>query len=106
MKIIYNGNVQLIHGGTLTIAHAEHLLRSQIDDLDPELIELQCSSFDELREIRDGELKNSDWTQMPDTPLTTEQKQAWADYRQALRDLPNSNDDPTLAVWPTAPQEQ
>jgi len=33
-------------------------------------------------------LRECDWTQFADSPLTVEQKQAWATYRQALRDLP------------------
>lgn len=37
-------------------------------------------------------LQQSDWTQLPDVPLTEEQKTAWATYRQALRDLPDLPD--------------
>lgn len=32
-------------------------------------------------------LLNSDWTQLPDSPLSAEKKAEWAAYRQALRDL-------------------
>lgn len=59
-----------------------------------------------VRAQRDYQLQQSDWTQMPDTPLTTEQKTLWADYRQALRDLPSANpniESLDLVVWPTAP---
>jgi hypothetical protein len=42
----------------------------------------------ELRKIRNALLRESDWTQVNDSPLTDEQKQAWATYRQILRDLP------------------
>lgn len=31
-------------------------------------------------------LKDSDWTQLPDVPLSAEKKAEWATYRQALRD--------------------
>jgi len=41
-----------------------------------------------MRYQRDRLLAASDWTQMPDSPLTDEQSQAWAEYRQALRDAP------------------
>jgi hypothetical protein len=44
-------------------------------------------------------LQSSDWTQLPDVPLTAEQKAAWAAYRQALRDLP----DVPNVVFPTPP---
>jgi len=43
-----------------------------------------------LRRRRDNLLSASDWTQMPDSPLTAEQKTAWATYRQQLRDLPST----------------
>lgn len=59
-----------------------------------------------LRDMRNDLLQESDWTQMPDSPLSDAKKTAWASYRQALRDLPSSytNSD-TIAdiVWPTQP---
>jgi len=42
----------------------------------------------EMRQLRDGLLAASDWTQMPDSPHTDEQRAAWATYRQQLRDAP------------------
>ncbi|MBN2740057.1 MAG: phage tail assembly chaperone [Rhodobacteraceae bacterium] len=51
-----------------------------------------------LRAKRDAALAASDWTQIPDSPLTDVEKAAWAIYRQALRDLPEDG-----AAWPTAP---
>ena len=53
-------------------------------------------------------LMTSDWTQMPDSPLSAEDKQAWADYRQALRSLTDTLDLSKLKShlgipWPKAP---
>ena len=42
----------------------------------------------EMRRKRDALLVASDWTQMHDSPLTDEQRAAWATYRQQLRDAP------------------
>ena len=60
-----------------------------------------------LKSQRNILLKNSDWTQMPDSPLTTEQKADWATYRQALRDLPSTllGTEAVIedALWPTEP---
>jgi hypothetical protein len=39
---------------------------------------------------RNKQLTASDWTQIPDSPITDEQKQMWQTYRQALRDFPNT----------------
>jgi hypothetical protein len=41
--------------------------------------------LERMRLHRDRLLKESDWTQLPDAPVDRE---AWATYRQALRDFP------------------
>ena len=46
--------------------------------------------WDELVEKRNNKLFASDWTQIPDSPMTAEKKTEWATYRQALRDVPNN----------------
>lgn len=56
-----------------------------------------------VRQDRANALSACDWTQMPDAPLTAEQKQAWADYRQALRDLPTQEGFPFKITWPVKP---
>lgn len=51
-------------------------------------------------------LRWSDWTQMPDSPLSAAERADWAIYRQALRDFPATiTTETTLEelVWPTAP---
>tara|TARA_R100000234_G_scaffold112573_1_gene86335 strand:- start:245 stop:463 length:219 start_codon:yes stop_codon:yes gene_type:complete len=40
-----------------------------------------------FRILRNRKLKNSDWTQANDSPLSDAKKAEWATYRQALRDL-------------------
>jgi hypothetical protein len=40
-----------------------------------------------LREMRDVLLKESDWTQMPDCPLSEEIKNDWRIWRQEMRDI-------------------
>ena len=53
-----------------------------------------------LRSNRNLLLVESDWTQVSDSPVDTT---AWATYRQALRDLPQSFNSPEDVVWPNAP---
>jgi hypothetical protein len=53
-----------------------------------------------LRSMRDSRLAASDWTQVPDAPVD---QAAWAEYRQALRDLPANTTDPRNPVWPALP---
>lgn len=57
------------------------------------------------RAYRDQLLNQSDWTQVPDSPLTDEKKAEWATYRTSLRNLPDHENWPYLedADWPTEP---
>ena len=41
----------------------------------------------DLRAKRDKDLLESDWTQLGDTTLTNDQKQAWMRFRTELRDI-------------------
>lgn len=45
----------------------------------------------EVRLKRNALLLESDWTQIQDAPLSDAIKLKWKNYRQLLRDLPNSN---------------
>jgi len=53
-----------------------------------------------VRNDRDQRLKDSDWTQLSDS---TADKQAWATYRQALRDVPTQTGFPWSVEWPVKP---
>lgn len=48
-------------------------------------------------------LLDSDWTQLPNGPLTPVQQQAWATYRQDLRDITTQAGYPFEITWPTPP---
>lgn len=61
----------------------------------------------DLRNTRDIFLKECDWTQTVDAPLSDEKKTQWATYRQALRDMPStyaSETDPSKVEWPDKPE--
>lgn len=68
-----------------------------------ELWELTSERAAEInRSIRLELLLDSDWTQLPDSPLNDAKKAEWAMYRQELRDLLMTTD-PDAIVWPTKP---
>lgn len=70
-------------------------------DEDPDKIPSEWL-WERIRMIRNHLLLESDWTQVADAPVNTK---AWASYRQALRDLPDTIKDPTQPVdWPTPPE--
>lgn len=58
-----------------------------------------------IRENRNQLLTQSDWTVMTDSPLSTEQREAWVVYRQQLRDLPQQFSTPDAVVFPDPPTE-
>lgn len=57
----------------------------------------------QIRKKRNKLLAESDWTQVVDVPFADEQKQAWATYRQALRDVTDQAGFPLEVQWPVAP---
>jgi len=56
-----------------------------------------------VRTSRDDKLKETDWTQLDDTPLSNTVKATWAIYRQALRDVTMQAGFPWTITWPDAP---
>jgi hypothetical protein len=74
--------------------------------IDGEAVVRTDNALEILRLKRDALLKESDWTLMPDSPLSDAKKTEWATYRQSLRDLPNNNNDITSiddVVFPNKP---
>lgn len=56
-----------------------------------------------IKQYRNELLARCDWTQMSDAIMTFSQRQAWQDYRQALRDIPQTFSNPDLVVFMEAP---
>ena len=74
--------------------------------IDGEAIQRTDNILEILRNKRNELLKESDWTQMSDSPLTDSKKTEWATYRQSLRDLPSNNSSATSiddVTFPTEP---
>lgn len=63
--------------------------------------ELDIHSMDEIRIERNKKLEETDWTQLQDSPVN---KETWAIYRQALRDLPENYNGVGPIPWPVMPE--
>lgn len=48
------------------------------------------NSWDRIRKERTELLKDTDWTVMPDSPLSSEKKQEYTTYRSNLRNIPQT----------------
>jgi hypothetical protein len=62
-----------------------------------------AQAWSALRTQRNLLLAQSDWTQFNDSPLSSDKKAQWAEYRQHLRDLPDEVQDPLSVTWPSLP---
>ena len=69
----------------------------------PKTPEEITTDWRDLRTTRDHELHQSDWTQANDSPLSNVEKEEWAAWRRALRDLPSATAQPDNPVWPEKP---
>ena len=100
MATIFNKDGTVTH--TPEVLNLQEELASRVNHYNNHL----TSGYEELRTYRDDELKTSDWTQNPDSPLNSTTKTAWATYRTKLRDLPGDAKAPYWfeeADWPIAP---
>lgn len=63
--------------------------------------ELNDIELETIRNRRNSLLKDSDWTQLPNSPLSEKEVNEWAIYRQQLRDITNYKP----YTFPTPPQK-
>jgi len=64
---------------------------------------LKIELFKEFRQERNRRLAEVDWVFSTDYHISSEERDVWVAYRQALRDLPLVTKDPTNPMWPTKP---
>ena len=81
--------------------------RTKYKILDGVATEYTPDIFPIIRNMRNGLLEESDWTQLNDSPLSDSKKQEWATYRQELRDLPSlyqSANNIADVIFPSTPE--
>ena len=74
-------------------------------DADAKVAKTKADRMAQFRKRRDERLAECDWTQLADSPLSAEQRAAWADYRQALRDVPETVSADGWVEWPKRPMQ-
>ncbi|MCJ8350727.1 phage tail assembly chaperone [Moritella sp.] len=98
--IVLVGNKQIaVVGGLISISEAVSML---LDDVSESDVTLKFSDFTEVRQAREPLLKSAD-----DLINAAEDKSVdvtpFRQYRQALRDIPQTFNDAQDVVWPTKP---
>lgn len=91
----YNKKTQNVEKGDVEQVDGEWVQGWNVIDI-PE-----SALAEEVRAERDELLKKSDWTQIPDC---TVDKEVWATYRQALRDITTQEGFPFNITFPTKPE--
>jgi len=72
-----------------------------VSDMDQEAKDaLDTTQAEAVRKQRNEKLSECDWTQVTDAPVD---KETWATYRQALRDVTSQEGFPWTITWPDAP---
>lgn len=116
--IVYNDAGKILRTGScpesdfdIQASEGEQVLEGQANDSTQEIVDGAVAniqgpiyeSAESLRIQRDQKLTGTDWSQVADSALSDEDKQAYRDYRQALRNITNHANWPNLTDqdWPT-----
>lgn len=101
----YNSNIEKLVAVTPYISENTVYIVN-VEPLTPEEIEQNTQSlWAKVRAQRNQLLSESDWTQLPDVPLTENVRQQWVTYREQLRNITDQID-PNHIVWPTPPNSE
>lgn len=95
-KNITEGTPQLVSGSYQQVWNETSASAEEIQERIEE-------KWNEVRTFRESLLKDSDWTQLQDSPITGSKLTEWQTYRQSLRDI-TTNGNPFTLTWPNKPE--
>ncbi len=78
----------------ICLNNGDYFLRTEALDISEQ------QKAQEIRIKRNRLLSESDWTQTLDAPLTAQEREKWALYRQELRDITEQQSFPNSVVYP------
>lgn len=64
---------------------------------------IELMEWSSIRNRRNQLLRDTDYTQVADSPLSDDQRALVGAYRKALRDVPQDVGDPFAVTWPEKP---
>lgn len=114
MKLLYNvttetySSLRALQAAYPNVSFANPVTQESLDNLEITDFELKEPPesppepvfVEDPRDKRNMLLLESDWSQLPDSPVDAS---VWATYRQELRDLPTQEGFPDTIVWPVKP---
>jgi hypothetical protein len=92
-RFIIDEKTELVNGEIARFFKLAEGMEIQLEEVTGSAIE-ECWKL--VREKRNRMLNFTDWTQLPDTDLTIEEKKEFRNYRSYLRVLPRLYDDATI----------
>jgi hypothetical protein len=99
---VANDATQYVQNGVVVNMPAKPDGAYYFDYTTKQWVQDQSAQENTVKAQRNQLLQQSDWTQLSD--ISAETKEAWAVYRQALRDITDQPGYPFNIVWPTPPQ--
>lgn len=89
---------------TPTLSGSVYIQTYEITDADETTLNTRKEiKWSEVRDERNELLRDCDWTQFQDSPITGSKLTEWQTYRQSLRDITNQ-ENPYNITWPTKPE--
>lgn len=88
--------------GTVREANADDLAQMEVTRANAICMEFEANC-EIVRQKRSTLLKESDWLSIKAFDTGTPMPEAWATYRQALRDVPAQSGFPETIDWPVPP---
>jgi hypothetical protein len=81
----------------------DDVVRTVEEQLEQYKAGIDAKAAEGVRSSRNSRLAECDWTQLSDQPFSAAEQAAWSEYRQGLRDVPESEGFPHDVTWPESP---
>lgn len=96
-KILVSKNIEILENEVVETEIYRDLTIQEIEEKQNIILQRK---WNQVRQKRNGLLRDCDWTQLDDSPVT---KTTWLSYREQLRNLPQNFSDPDSVIWPQPP---
>lgn len=96
-NVLISKNVEILENEVVETEICRNLTQQELQEKN---LLVERNKWEEIRKKRNRLLKESDWTQLEDSPIN---KVDWVIYRNQLRQIPQSFSNPDSVEWPTPP---